>query len=283
MEIRRILISQPQPTSDKSPFSELSVKHNLDIEFHPFINVEGVSLKEFRAQRVEIANHTAVIFTSRTAVDNFFRICEQGRIALIEDMKYFCISEAIANYLQKYIVYRKRKIFFGAGNFAQLVDVILKHRELKYLVPLCEPHKPEIPQLLTKAGVKYNKVILAHTVASDLKGMEINGYDIAVFYSPSEIKALLENFTFEGAIPFRLATFGSTTTAAALKAGLDVDIVAPTVELPSMTMALDKFIAAHNQGLPVDDFAVKAPLVVCAPKKGRSTPCSRSASASIKK
>ena len=160
MKIRRILVSQPEPQSEKSPYLELAQKHNVKIDFRPFIHVEGVSTKEFRQQRVDILAHTAVIFTSKTAIDNYFRICEETRVTVPETMKYFCITETIALYLQKYIVYRKRKIFFGTNTFQELMDVILKHKEEKFLVPLSEPHKPEIPKTLDKAKIKYTKVIL---------------------------------------------------------------------------------------------------------------------------
>lgn len=231
----------------------------MEIDFFPFITIEGVLLREFRAQRVDILDHTAVIFTSRTAVDHFFRLSEEGRIAIPEVMKYFCISEAIANYLQKYIVYRKRKIFFGESTFAQLIEVMSKHKELKYIVPLCEPHKAEIPEMLTKAGIKFSKVILARTVASDLSNINLSHYDIAVFYSPAEIKALTENFPKAQRAKFFLATFGQTTAQAVHAAGEDVDLMVPTPQYPSMTMALDSFINSVESGQSIEDFALRCP------------------------
>ncbi len=160
MTIKKILVSQPEPQSEKSPYLELAQKHNLKFDFRPFITIEGVVAKEFRQQKVDILEHTAVVFTSKTAIDHFFRICEEMRITVPESMKYFCITESVALYLQKYIVYRKRKIFYGNNTFVDLMDVIHKHKDEKFLVPLADVHKPEIPKTLDKAKVKYNKVIL---------------------------------------------------------------------------------------------------------------------------
>lgn len=257
MSISRILISQPTPSSDKSPFSELISKHNVEVEFRPFIEVEGVSLKEFRKQRVEILDHTAVIMTSRTAIDQFFRICEECRITVPESLKYFCVSEAIALYLQKYIVYRKRKIFFAAGTFSALMDVVVKHKDEKYLIPLSEPHKPEIPLALAKTGVKHDKVILSHTVSSDLKDVDVTRYDILALYSPADVKSFQTNFPdVKG--DFKIAVFGTGTARAALEAGINVDIMAPTKEFPSLTMAIDKYITLFNEGQDTSAFAVKS-------------------------
>lgn len=256
MNIRRILVSQPLPSTEKSPFSELITKHEVILEFHPFIEVEGVTLKEFRKQRVEILDHTAVVMTSRTVVDHFFRICEDGRIAVPDTLKYFCISEAVANYLQKYIVYRKRKISFGTGTFAALMELVSKHKDEKFLVPLSEPHKPEIPILLQKSAIKYSKVILSHTISAKLTEIDPNSFDILALYSPADVKSYIQNFpTLER--QSKIAVFGTGTARAALEAGIAVDIMAPTPTLPSMTMALDKFIGLHNQGKSTAEFALK--------------------------
>lgn len=258
--MKKILISQPAPATEKSPYSDLIAKHDdVKVDFHPFITVDGVSLKEFRKQRVEILDHTAVVFTSRSAVDHFFRICEECRITVPEGMKYFCVTEAIALYLQKYIVYRKRKIFFGtAGTFFSLMDVILKHKEEKYLVPLSEPHKPEVPLTLTKAGVKYNKVILSHTVCADMTGIDLDSYDILALYSPADVNSLitvLKEHKYSG----KLAVFGAGTAAKALEEGLTVDLMAPTPKLPSMATALDKYISALESGDSLEEFSIKEP------------------------
>lgn len=244
------------PSSDKSPFSELITKHAVEVDFRPFIAVEGVTLKEFRKQRVEILDHTAVIFTSRTAIDHFFRICEECRLAVPEALKYFCVTEAIALYLQKYIVYRKRKIFFGTGTFLALMDVVIKHKDEKYLVPLSEPHKPEIPFSLTKAGIKFNKVILSHTVSADLKDVDIDDYSILAIYSPSEVKSLQANFP-NSTGDCKIAVFGNNTARAALEAGISVDIMAPTPKMPSMTMAIDKYISNIKAGESVEELALR--------------------------
>lgn len=248
LKIKKIIVSQPEPQSEKSPYLELINKYNLKIDFRPFIQVEGVSSKEFRQQRIDILEHTAVIFTSRTAIDHFFRICEEVRITVPETMKYFCITEAVALYLQKYIVYRKRKIFFGAGTFPMLMEVISKHKTEKFLVPLSDMHKAEIPKLLDKAKVKYTKAILYRTVSSDLSDLKDIYYDIIVFYSPSGIKSLFKNFPDFVQGDTKIAAFGPTTTKAVKDYKLRLDIQAPTPACPSMTQALDEFIKKHNKG-----------------------------------
>lgn len=275
MKIKHILISQPAPAVlERSPFSEIVSKHAVSLDFNPFIRVEGVSAKEFRSQRVDILSHTAVIFTSRTTIDNFFRICEECRITVPETMKYFCITEAVALYLQKYIVYRKRKIFFGKSTFAELMDVILKHKEEKFVIPLSEPHKPEIPKLLDKARVKYDKLILARTVGADLSGLDISKYDLLVFYSPSEISTLTGTFGDRLPETARIAVFGASTAKAAVDAGLNVSVLAPTQNTPSMTMAIHNFIVRVNAGEAVDvseDLKkMLASLTVGLPKAGDS-------------
>ena len=256
MNIKRIVISQPAPQSDKSPFSELATKHEIEIVFRPFIEVEGVSLKEFRKQRVEILDHSAVIMTSRTAIDHYFRIAEECRITIPDTMKYFCVSEAVALYLQKYIVYRKRKIFFAGGTFPELMEVLVKHKDEKYLVPLSDPHKPEIPLMLTKGGIKHNKVILSHTVSSDLKEINPVDFDILALYSPADVKSYIANFGANKG-EYKIAIFGNGTARVAMEAGIKVDIMAPTSKFPSLTMALDRYIRAYNDGDNVEDFALR--------------------------
>ena len=247
MKIKKILVSQPEPQSEKSPYLELAQKHSLKFDFRPFITIEAVAAKEFRQQKVDILEHTAVVFTSKTAIDHFFRICEELRVTVPESMKYFCITESVALYLQKYIVYRKRKIFYGNNTFQDLMDVILKHKEEKFLVPLSDVHKPEIPKTLDKAKLKYNKVILYKTISSNLTDLGQMSYDLLVFYSPNEIKSLFDNFpTFiQGEI--KVAAFGPTTAKAVKDSGLRLDIQAPTPLCPSMTQALEEFIKKHNK------------------------------------
>lgn len=247
LKIKKIIVSQPEPQSEKSPYLELINKYNLKIDFRPFIQVDGVPSKEFRQQRIDILQHTAVIFTSRTAIDHFFRICDEVRVTVPETMKYFCITEAVALYLQKYIVYRKRKIFYGQGTFAQLMDVINKHKSEKFLVPLSDMHKAEIPKSLDKAKVKYTKAILYRTVSSDLSDLKDIYYDIIVFYSPSGIKSLFKNFPDFVQGDTKIAAFGPTTAKAVKDHKLRLDIQAPTPACPSMTQALDEFIKKFHK------------------------------------
>lgn len=247
MKIKRILVSQPEPDSGKSPYFEFAERNNVKVDFRSFIQVEGVSSKEFRQTKVNILDHTAVIFTSRTAIDHFYRMCGELRITVPETMKYFCISEATAFYLQKYIVYRKRKIFYGAGKFSELVDILKKHLDEKYLVPLSHIHKAEIPQLLDEAKVNYTKAIIYRTVSSDLSDIKEVNYDMLVFYSPSGIKSLLQNFPNFEQNDIKIASFGPSTAKAVTDAGLRLDIQAPNPQAPSMTMALEQYIKKMNK------------------------------------
>ena len=195
MKIRKILVSQPQPTTDKSPYSELADKYGVKLEFRPFIKVEGVSAKEFRQERINILDHTGIIFTSRTGIDHFFRICQEMRVTVPDTMKYFCISESIAFYLQKYIIYRKRKIFYGDKKVDDMTKILLKHKNENFLVPLSDIHKENIPGLLDQLKLKYTKAVLYKTVASDLSDIkDLHEYDIVAFYTPAGIKSLFQNF-----------------------------------------------------------------------------------------
>ncbi len=247
MKVKKVLVSQPKPTSDKSPYFELAAKNNIKIDFRPFIHVEGVAAKEFRQTRIQILDHSAVIFTSRTAIDHFFRICKDLRIVVPDSMKYFCISEATAFYLQKYIVYRKRKIFYANGRFTDLVEVMKKHKDEKFLVPLSHIHKEDIPNLLEKGGFIYTKAILYKTVSSDLSDLSDIKYDVLVFFSPSGIKSLQQNFPDFKQNDTRIASFGPSTAEAVREAGLRLDIEAPTPQAPSMAMALEQFIKKTNK------------------------------------
>jgi len=247
LKIRKILVSQPKPESAKSPYFDLAEKTSVQVDFRPFIQVEGVSAKEFRQTRIQILDHSAVIFTSRTAIDHFFRICQDMRTTVPDTMKYFCISEATAFYLQKYIIYRKRKIFYGNGKFSDLIEIMKKHKDDKFLVPLSHIHKQEIPDLLDVGGFKYSKAILYRTVSSDLSDLKDVNYDILVFFSPSGIKSLLQNFPDFKQEETKIASFGPSTAAAVKEAGLRLDIEAPTSQAPSMTMALEQFIKKHNK------------------------------------
>jgi len=247
LKIKKILVSQPKPQNEKSPYFELAKKHNLKIDFRSFIHIEGIAAKEFRQSRIDISSHSAVIFTSKTSIDHFFRICEEMRVLIPHSLKYFCVSESIAYYLQKYIVYRKRKVFVGTNNFKGLTDLILKHNEEKFLVPLSDMHKPEIPEQLNKNKIKYSIAILYRTICSDLSDLSDVNYDILVFFSPSGIKSLLKNFPDFKQNNTKIAAFGPTTIKAVKKAGLHLDIEAPTSKAPSMTMALEQYITNHNK------------------------------------
>lgn len=249
MKIRKILVSQPEPQNPKSPYYDLAKKYNLKVDFKPFIEIEGLSAKDFRQQKVNILDFTAVIFTSKTGIDHFFRICNELRIVVPDTMKYFCISENVAFYLQKYIVYRKRKIFHGNSKFQDLVDVINKHKEDNYFVPLSEPHNNEIPEILDQQNIKYTIVTLYRTISTHFNTPEDFDYDILVFYSPSGIKSLKENFPDFVQGEIKIAAFGPTTACAVETEGLRLDIHAPNAKAPSMTMALDEFLKDHNKNL----------------------------------
>ncbi len=247
MKVKSIIVSQPDPDSAKSPYHDLAEKYGLKIDFRPFIQVEGVSAKEFRNNRIYILEHTAVIFTSRTAIDHFFRISQELRLTIPDTMKYFCISEATAFYLQKYIVYRKRKIFYGDGRFSDLINVMKKHKEENFLVPLSDIHKQEIPDLLDAEGFKYTKAILYRTVSADLSDMPEINYDVMIFFSPQGIKSLFQNYPDFKQNDKIIGCFGPTTAKAIREAGLRLDIEAPTAQAPSMTMALEQFIKKNNK------------------------------------
>jgi uroporphyrinogen-III synthase len=248
LKIKSILVSQPEPPATaKSPYFELAEKHGLKIDFRPFIQVESISAREFRQTRIKILDHTAVVFTSRTAIDHFFKICDELRLPVPDSMKYFCISEATAYYLQKYIVYRKRKISYGNGKFTDLINVMKKHKEEKFLVPLSDIHKQEIPDLLDEDGFNYTKAILYKTVSSDLSDLKNVNYDVLVFFSPSGIKSLFQNFPDFKQNEIVIACFGPTTAQAVKEAGLKLNIEAPTAQAPSMTMALEQYIKKVNK------------------------------------
>ncbi len=246
--IRKILVSQPQPENNKSPYFDLASKHNLKVDFRPFIHVEGVSARDFRQEKVDLSIHSAVIFTSKTAIDHYFRIAEETRTSIPDTMKYFCVSEATAYYLQKYIVYRKRKIFYGNGKIEDLIEIMNKHKGEKFLLPLSAAHKEEIPALLKASNFDFSKAVLYRTECSDLSDLADVNYDILVFYSPSGIKSLFKNFPDFKQNDTKIASFGAKTAKAAEEAGLRLDITAPQPQAPSMTMAIENFITDFNKG-----------------------------------
>ena len=249
MKIKKVLVSQPRPASEKSPYYDIAEKYGVDIDFRPFIKIESLSPKEFRQQKVSILDYTAVIFTSRHAIDHFFSLCTEMRVVIPETMKYFCVTEAIALYIQKYVQYRKRKIFFGAtGKFDDLVPAIVKHKTEKYLVPMSDVHSDEIKNVLDKCKVQHKEVVMYRTVSNDFTPNEAFDYDMLVLFSPAGVSSLKKNFPDFEQKEIKIGTFGSTTAQAVRDAGLRLDLEAPTVQAPSMTAALDLFIKENNGG-----------------------------------
>lgn len=241
MKVKKILISQPKPTSEKSPYFEIANKYGLDLVFRPFIKVEGLSAKEFRQSKVSILDYTAVIFTARTAIDHFFRLCEEMRITIPDTMKYFCTTEAIALYLQKYIVYRKRKIFHGkTGKLDDLLPALLKHKNDKYLYAISNVHR-EDTNILDKNNIDYTKAVMYRTVSNDFEPGEPFDYDMIVFFSPQGIESLIKNFPNFEQGDVKIGTFGANTAEAVRNAGLRLDIEAPSPKAPSMTAAIDSY------------------------------------------
>ncbi len=242
MAVKTILVSQPKPEGDKSPYFDLAEKYKLKIDFIPFIHVEGIGAQEFRQQKVNLADQTAVIMTSRTAVDHFFRIAEEMRFEVPDTMKYFCISEAVAYYLQKYVTYRKRKIFFGKQTIEDLVEVMKKHKSEKFLLPCTDILRDKIPITLEDNKMNFTKAVLYRTVASDLSDLEDVKYDMLVFFSPGGIESLLKNFPDFKQNGTFIAAFGPTTANAVVKNNLRLDIHAPQPNAPSMTGAIELFV-----------------------------------------
>ena len=242
MAIKTILVSQPKPDGDKSPYYDLADKYKLKIDFRPFIRVEGVSAQEFRTQRVNIPEHTAIILTSKAAIDHFFRMAEETRYTVPDTMKYFCISEAVAYYLQKYVSFRKRKIFFGKQTIEDLVEVMKKHKKEKFLLPCTDILRDKIPETLEQHNIPFTKAMLYRTVASDLSDLEDVYYDVLVFFSPGGIESLFKNFPDFKQNDTAIAAFGPTTANAVLKNNLRLDVHAPMPNAPSMTAALELFV-----------------------------------------
>lgn len=247
MKVKTILISQPEPKIENSPYFELSERQKVKIDFRSFIHVEGVPSKEIRQQKIDLSKFTAVILTSRNAIDHFFRIAEEMRFKVPDTMKYFCQSEAVAYYLQKYVVYRKRKIYVGKRTFSELSPLIKKYKDETYLLPTTDKLKPEVPETLNELGVNWKEAVFYKTVISDLSDLANVSYDILVFFSPSGIESLFYNFPDFKQNDTRIAVFGNTTIKAVEERGLRVDISAPTPETPSMTMALKKYIESVNK------------------------------------
>ena len=248
MKIKKVLVSQPKPASEKSPYYDIAEKYGVKIDFRPFIKVESLSAKEFRQQKISILDHTAVIFTSRHAIDHFFTLCTELRVTIPETMKYFCVTEAVALYIQKYVQYRKRKIFFGAtGKIEDLIPSIVKHKTEKYLVPMSDVHNDDVKNLLDKNNIQHTEAVMYSTVSNDFTPDEEFDYEMLVFFSPAGVTSLKKNFPDFDQKEIKIGTFGSTTAQAVRDAGLRLDLEAPTVQAPSMTAALDMFIKENNK------------------------------------
>ncbi|MCM4150695.1 uroporphyrinogen-III synthase [Arenibacter sp. N53] len=247
MKVKTILVSQPEPKMENSPYSKLIDKEKIKVDFRPFIHVEGVDAKMVRQQKIDLKNFTAIILTSRNAVDHYFRIAEEMRFKVPDSMKYFCQSEAVAYYLQKYVVYRKRKIYVGKMNFPDLNALFKKYKDEKFLLPSSDVLKPIVPETLDSLGIDWTRGIFYKTVISDLSDLRDVYYDVLVFFSPSGIESLLKNFPDFKQNETRIAVFGNSTVKAATDAGLRIDIQAPTPETPSMTMALQRYITTVNK------------------------------------
>ncbi len=247
-KVKKILISQPKPSSEKSPYYDIAEKFHVEMHFYPFIKVERVSVKEFRQQRINILDYTAIVFTARTAVDNFFSICEEMKVVIPETMKYFCTSEVVALYLQKYIVYRKRKIFFSpTGKIDGLSNALTKHAKEKFLFPVPEEHNDEVTHFLDEKKINYTKSVMYRTVSNDFeKGVKLD-YDMIVFFSPLGIQSLITNFPDFKQEDIAIGCFGTSTAKAVEEAGLRLDCEAPQPDFPSMTAALEAFLRENHK------------------------------------
>ncbi len=247
--VKKVLISQPKPEGLKSPYFDLAKKFNIELDFHPFIIVEGIPAKDFRKQKIDISSYTGVIFTSRNAIDHFFRICEEMKINVSQDTKYFCITEAVALYLQKFILYRKRKVFYGAdGTNKSLFDVINKHKENeKFLYPCSQSFDSEITNWLKAHKCEYATPVLYKIVSNDIKEVIAKSYDVICFFTPGGVKSLMENFPKFKQNGTKIGTFGINTCKAAEEAGLTLDIKAPQPKAPSMVSALELYLSAQNK------------------------------------
>jgi uroporphyrinogen-III synthase len=246
-KVKTILVSQPAPAAENSPYFDIEEKHKIKIDFRPFIHIEGATTREVRHQKIDLSNYSAVVLTSRNAVDHYFRLAEEMRFQVPIDMKYFCISEAVAFYLQTYIVYRKRKIYVGKRTITELAEVIKKYKDETFLLPSSDRLKPIVPKTLNKLKIKWDRAILFKTVVSDLSDLENVFYDILVFFSPTGIESLLENFPNFKQNDTRIAVYGKVTKTSAEKAGFKCDIVVPTPENKSMTTALENYIIEANK------------------------------------
>ena len=248
--IKKILVSQPKPTSEKSPYFDIAEKCGVELVFRPFIKVEGLTPKEFRQQKINILNYTAIVFTSRHAIDNFFLLCKEMRVNIPEDMKYFCVTETIALYIQKYVQYRNRKVFFGStGKIDDLLPTMVKHKTEKYLVPLSDVHNDSVKTLLDSKKLNHAECVMYRTVSNDFTPEEVKDfdYDMLVFFSPSGVDSLIKNFPDFDQEKVAIATFGPATAKAVKDAGLRLDLEAPSAKYPSMTGALLHYLLQQDE------------------------------------
>lgn len=248
MKIKKILVSQPKPESEKSPYYDLAKKYGVTIDFRPFIKVEPISSVEFRQQKINISDYSAVTFTSRTGIDHFFRMCKELRITVADDLKYFCISESVAFYLQKYIQFRKRKVFYGtSGKLPELISVMSKHETENFLIVLSDTHNEEIINLLTSNNVKFDVGLMYRTVSNDFTNKEEFNYDMLLFFSPQGVASLMKNFPDFQQGEIQIGCFGTTTAQAVRDAGLRLDLSVPTLGCSSMALALNEFIKENHK------------------------------------
>ena len=248
--IKKILVSQPKPTSDKSPYFDIAERFGVELVFRPFIKVEGLSARDFRTQKVNILDYTAIVFTSRHAIDHFFTLAKELRVNIPEDMKYFCVTETIALYIQKYVQYRKRKVFFGTtGRVDDLLPSMVKHKNEKYLIPMSDVHNDSLTQLLDSKKLTHKECVMYKTVSNDFTQEEIDtfDYDMLIFFSPSGIESLTKNFPDFKQDKIVIGTFGPATAKAVTDAGLRLDLQAPTEKYPSMTGALQHFLLMQDE------------------------------------
>lgn len=246
MKIKSILVTQPKPESEKSPYLDLSRKYNIKIDFIPFFHMEGISAKEFRQERINLADYTGVIITSRHCIDHYFRLCQEMRFEVPDTMKYFCTSEAIAYYIQKYVQFRKRKVFHGQHNIHDLAPLLRKHKEEKFLLPHSNVHNKEIDEILDREKLTYTKALFYRAVSTDLSHLKALNYDALVFFSPADVKSLRKNFPKFRQRETKIAAFGTATAKAVENAGLQLNIQAPTPQAPSMAMALEHHILSSK-------------------------------------
>ncbi len=247
--VKKILVSQPKPSSEKSPYFDIAKKNNVEMVFRPFFKVEGITAKEFRQQKISLLNYTAVVFTSRHAIDNYFKLAKELRVTIPEEMKYFCVTETIALYIQKYTQYRKRKVFFGTtGKIDDLLPSMMKHKTEKYLVPLSSVHNDNVKNLLDSKKLIHTECVMFRTVSDDLTPEEVKNfdYDMLVFFSPTGVKALKKNFPDFKQGDIKIAAFGPATAKMITDEGLTLDLEAPSKEYPSMSSALEAFLSKHT-------------------------------------